>query len=299
MITAYMEFGEMLRGLRDKTHWIKWLSIDTCKAATETLDFLSKSYSNVPSYKRAKIKKRFQKTNQQEADATIHELVIHELLRRLKLNPEWSPVIEGLNPDFMFLVNGRSFIADVLLVKSPIRTIRNCGQVIKSWDMPSIPAESRAKKIADKICEKATKYSKLSFPLVLFIFFGDHFLLDIQKVETALFGKTIEDILRDNKYPIDEIYHASYKNLAAIIACKWFDTNNTLDEGRRLRCNVLHNWAAKSPLSIDAFSSFGQIVWESNGELKRPRYLGDQSMVVKFKAKDELVIKPYSSVAPW
>lgn len=294
-----MEFREMLRGLNRKTDWIEWLSTDTSKAATETLAFLSGCYSNVSQLKKAKITKRFQKGDKQEVDAVIRELVTHELLRRLGLHPEWSPSIEGLNPDLMFRVNGRSFIADVLLVKSPIRTIRNRGRVIESWDNPMLPAESRAKKIADKIGEKSTKYSKLRFPLVLFIFLGDNFLLDIEKVEAALFGKTIEDILHDKRYPIDEIYHPSYKNLAAIIACKWFDTNNTLDEGKRLRCIVLHNWAAKFSLSTDAFSNFRQIVWEADGELKRPQYLGDQSMVVKFQYKDELEVRPYSPGAPW
>ena len=294
-----MEFEEMLWGLKSKADWIKWLSTDTSKAATETLAFLSQCFLNVPQPKKAKITKRFQNGNREEVDAVIRELVTHELLRRLGLQPEWSPLIGGLNPDLMFRVNGKSFIADVFLVKSPLKTTRKRGSVIEFWDKPLLSGESRAKKIADIIGEKSTKYSKLGFPLVLFIFFGDNFLLDTEKVEAALFGKTIEDILQEKRYPIDEIYHPSYKNLAAIIACKWFDTLNTSDEGRRLRCIVLHNWAAIFSLSTDAFSKFGQIVWEANGELKRPQYLGDQSMVVKFLGKDELEIRPYSSREPW
>ena len=69
-----MEFGEMLRGLKSKTYWIEWLSTDTCKAAIETLGFLSECYSNVPQLKKAKIIQRVQKGNQQEVDAVIHEL---------------------------------------------------------------------------------------------------------------------------------------------------------------------------------------------------------------------------------
>lgn len=295
-----MEFGEIVRDLKRKTDWIDWLSQDTSKPAIETLAFLSTCYTNIPQTKKTKLAKRLQKGDQQEVDAILRELVAHELLRRLGLQPTWSPSIDGLNPDLAFHANGRKFIADVLIVKSPMKTlIRKHENFIEFWDNPSTPGESRANKIAEKIGEKSSKYSKLEFPLVLLIFLGDNFLLDVEKVEAALFGKTIEDIEKDKRYPNGESYDPFYPNLAAVIACKWFDTNNLADEGRRLRCVVLHNWATEIPLPTDAFSKFGQVIWKANNEMKQPQYFGDKNMVAKFQDENILNIKPYSSSAPW
>lgn len=294
-----MDFAEIIRGLEKKSPLIEWLIIDKGKAATETLAFLSNCYARIPQPKKTNIKKRFQKVDQNEVDAIVLELVAHDLLRRLGLQPEWSPTIERLNPDFTFHVNSKRFIADVFLVKSPTKTIKNRGRVIESWDKPWVPAESRAKKIADRISRKSTKYSKLKLPLVLFIFLSDNYLLDNEKVEAALFGKTIADIKQNNRYPNRDSNCLLYENLAAVVVCKWFDTLNIMDEGKRLYCNILHNWATMNPLPLNAFSNFRQIVWETDGILKRPKYTSDKSMVAKFIDKDGIEIKPYSSNEYW
>jgi hypothetical protein len=294
-----MDFAEIIRGIKKKSEWIEWVSNSESKAATETLQFLSICYSNLPQSNKTKTTKRLQKGDQQEVEAIIHELITYEFLRRMELKPEWSPTIEGLTPDLLFKIKKEIFVADVFIVKSPKKTITSHGRIIESSDKYWIPSENRAKKIADIVDGKSTKYSKLHFPLILFIFLGDNLLLDNDKVEAALFGKTIKDILNDDKYPDDLANHHLHENLSAVIACKWFDTNNLSDEGKRLRCNIYHNWAAKDLLPTNTFSIFGQIFWEKDDNHEHPMYLGDQSIVVKFCGENGFEAKPYSYNAPW
>lgn len=288
-----MDLAKTIRDLGNKSPSIEWL-ITEGKAATETLAFLSSCYERIPNHKKANINKRFQNGDQNEVDAIVLELVTHDLLRRLGLQPEWSPIIEGKNPDLKFRSNSKIFIADVLSVKSPTKTIRNRDRLVESWDKPGNPAESRSKKIADRIREKSTKYSKLNLPLVLFIFLGDNLLLDNHHVETALFGMTISDIKQNNRYPNKDSKCLSYENLAAVVVCKWFDAFK--DEGKRLKCNILHNWTAMNPLPLKSFSTFGQITWKTDGIYKIPKHISDKSMVAKFIDNDGIEIKPYSKI---
>jgi hypothetical protein len=295
-----MEFTQIIRNAKNKSEWVIWLSTDTGKAATETLSFLSVCYSNIPEAKRGSVRKRLQAGNKDEVDAIIRELITFELLRRLHLQPEWSPKVEGKTPDLMFNYNEDRFIADVFLVKSPQKTIEQKSDIfIVYWDRPEIKSESRSNKIAKIIFEKSNNYSHLKYPLVLFVFFADNLGLDVQKVEAALYGLTVEAVQNHKNQPINEYLYPSPPNLAAVIACKWFDTSNLEDEGKRLRCVVLHNWAAKFNLSIGAFSSFGQVVWDAVGEIKHPYYISNPSMVAKFQDDSTLELRPYSKDKYW
>jgi len=295
-----MEFDEIIRGSQSKSNWVIWLSTDKGKAATETLSFLSICYLNIPKAKRDRVRERLLAGNQDEIDAIIRELVAFELLRRLHLQPEWSPKIGGKNPDLMFIANGKKFIADVFLVNSPKKTINKIDDIhTEFWDKPQSPSESRSNKIASTISKKSNHYSQLAYPLVLFVFFADNLGLDVQKVESALYGMTIGEIQGDETYPDSNTHHLSCPNLAAVIACKWFDTLNRTDEGKRLRCVVLHNWTTNSKLPIDVFSPFGQVIWNTIGENKRPHYDGNPNMVAKFQSEDQLEIKPYTWDKYW
>jgi hypothetical protein len=295
-----MEFTQIIRSAKNKSEWVIWLSTDTGKAATETLAFLSVCYSNIPEAKRGSVKRRLRAGNKDEVDAIIRELIAFELLRRLHLQPEWSPDIEGKKPDLMFDYYGERFIADVFLVKSPQKTIEQKSDIfIIYWDKPEIQSESRSDKIAKIIREKSSNYSHLKYPLVLFVFFADNLGLDIQKVEIALYGSTIEEIQNNKNCPVNGYLYPFPPNLVAVIACKWFDTSNLDDEGKRLRCVVLHNWAAKFNLPIGAFSSFGQVFWDTEGETKHPYYIGDPSVVAKFQDDSTLELRPYSKDKYW
>src|SRR5262245_14663132 len=151
-----MEFSEIIRNAKNKSNWVIWLSTDTGKAAVETLTFLSICYSSIPKKKRDSVKKRILDASQDEVDAILRELVAFELLKRLNLNPDWSPKIEGKNPDLMFTVNDKKFIADVFLVKSPEKTINRIDDIHTAfWDKPQSASESRSNKIAERIKEKS------------------------------------------------------------------------------------------------------------------------------------------------
>jgi hypothetical protein len=309
-----MTFVDSLHNRGTKSDWITWLIQSTDKPAVETLAFLSKCYSEVPLGKRASLSKRLKAGDQQEVYAAITELVIHELLKRLDLQPEWSPILQDLTPDLKFQVAGQEFVADVVRVKSPSKTVRERGKVILSWDKPTEPSESRAKKIADRIAEKATKYSKLKLPFVAFIFRGDHYLSDVAKVEVALYGMTLDEITLEAGFPTNlghghpypgillprDGQETPHRNLAAVVYCDWFDTLNRADEGKRLHCIVLHNWAASTVLPIEAFGSFGQITWFKT-DIGRwaPRIIGDRGIVSKFIDGDSMEMRIYSAAAPW
>ena len=131
------------------------------------------------------------------------------------------------------------------------------------------------------------------------MFFGDNLGLDVQKVEVALYGITVDEINSDELYFNSETHHLSCPNLSAVIACRWFDTSNRADEGKRLHCVVLHNWPTNCELPIDTFSNFGQVLWDTIGENKRPQYDGNQNIVAKFQGTDQLEIKPYSINNYW
>jgi len=295
-----MEFAEVIRSAQNKSDWVIGLSTDAGKAATETLSFLSVCYSNIPKIKRKSIRKRLLAGSSDEKDAVIRELVEFELLKRLRLQPDWSPKIDGENPDLMFTVKGEKFIADVFLVKSPKKTISKLDSIhTVFWDKPQSQSESRSHKIAEIIKRKSNNYSQLKYPLVLFVFFAGNWGLDEQKVESALYGITLYEIQRDEIYPNDETHHLSCSNLASVITCKWFDTSNLADEGKRLRCIVLHNWTTNSVLPIETFSSFGQVTWNTTGKNKRPHYDGNLNMVAKFQGENQLEIKPYTWDNHW
>jgi hypothetical protein len=309
-----MRFQDIIRNRSSNSFWTNWLVRADCKAAAETLGFLSSCFSELPANKRGRLEKRIVKCDEHEIEAIYSELVAYELLKRLRLDPEWSPKIQSNNPDLAFRSNCQDFIADVLVIRSLSKTIEPHGKVIASWDSPTNPSESRSKKFADHISNKATKYRGLGLPLVVFVFRGDHHLVNLEKIESALYGMTIEEIMNGADFPGDlgetgihpgillprngeELPH---QNLAALIYCDWFDTLNRADEGKRLHCVVLHCWAAKIPLPYEVFGDFGQVTWRKRNQKQiEPQIIGDMSTVVKFSEDGYLEKKEYSSLKPW
>jgi hypothetical protein len=162
--------------------------------------------------------------------------------------------------------------------------------------------------------EKASKYSALGVPLLVFAFLGDHNLLDVGKAEKTLFGMTLEEVQDEGRFP----YHIEHPdpyggillpdadrsfphpNLAAVVVCDWFDTLNPADRGRRLHCVVLHALAPFCTLPSDAFAPFGQVQWRKVGDTRlEPYCAGDLTTVAKFLESGGLETRPYSADAPW
>jgi hypothetical protein len=256
-----------------KSEWVSWLVNDNDDAARTTLGFLNTCLANIPTSKHPRI---FQKLagDRSNVEATIHELVAHELLRRLGLSPEFEPSIAGLKPDLGFEIEGKRFLGDVYLTHSPAKTLEDCADGTgESWDR-SKPDESRADKIAKVLADKAVKHNPIALPFVAFVFLGDHRILSAGDVERALFGMTAYEVSLEERFPKsvsrdrvpvgglllpDEDGNYRHHNLSAVISCDWFDTLN----GKRLHCRVLHNWTGEA-LPVKAFSLFPQIIWNQS-----------------------------------
>ncbi|MBI4447181.1 MAG: hypothetical protein HY645_14900 [Acidobacteria bacterium] len=213
-----------------------------------------------------------------------------------------------------FIADNQSFIADVIVVHSPKKTVEDFPDGTgAAWDT-SNPSESRSKKIADLIGTKASKYRSLPYPLVVFGFLGDRRILSSTNFEQALFGRIPEEadpggffpgvgrapILMGGLFLPDDNGAMPHQNLSAVIVLDWFDTLNRSDPGKRLHCVVLHHWDPRVQLPVTAFEPFPQITWERKGpHVWVPRYVSDGLMVVKFDRRDGLQFAPYSPNKAW
>jgi hypothetical protein len=297
-----------------KSDWICWLITNNSDAARSTLEFINTCFINIPLAKRKGILKKLN-SDKYQVEATIHELVAHELLRRLRLSPEFEPRINGLTPDLSFRIEGKAFIADVYLTHSPSKAFKDFNDGTgQAWDTAKLH-ESRAHKIEQELANKTVKYSQLKVPLVVFIFFGDHRILSVTDVERALFGMTSYEINFENRFPksicCDQILvgglllptedsNYKYGNLSAVIACDWFDTLNRQDPGKRLHCLVLHNWAGDVLLPTDAFKVFPQIVWnQMDSGVWKPSQTLNRNIVAKFMPGDEIKCYEYTPSTAW
>ena len=164
--TFFNSFDAALRRAASRSDWFSWLVRDEQDAARSTLRFLDTCFTNVPAAKHPRIIKRLAGDCSQ-LEATIDELVAHELLRRLKLSPEFEPQIAGLTPDLSFKIAGKRFLGDVYVTHSPLKTIRDFDDGTgEAWDT-SRPDESRANKIANELAYKAKSMSQPDCLLLL------------------------------------------------------------------------------------------------------------------------------------
>lgn len=302
-----------LKKTASKSRWVFWLVNDDGDAARSTREFLNTCLANIPETKHQRIFKKLA-GDQSQIEATIHELVAHELLRRLGLAPEFEPSLLGLTPDLSFEVAEKRFFADVYLTHSPTKTFRDFDDGTgEAWDT-SRPDESRAHKIANELAKKANKYQSLGLPLVIFVFLGDHRILSVMDVERALFGMTAHESSLEERFPEsvsrdlvpvgglllpDEEGNYPYRHLSAVICCDWFDTLNRQDRGKRLHCVVLHNWIGEA-LPIDAFKFFPQILWNKidSGSWK-PEQTVNGNIVAKFTLDGGMEYRDYTPNTAW
>lgn len=304
-------FGELLKNDNIKSTWAWWVATNGGKAARETRDFLSMCFSNIDTQKKSSVIKKLG-GDKSAVEATLHELVAHELLRRLKLVPQFEPGVGRQTPDLSFRVEGRLFVADVFVTHSPSKTVKRFRDGTGEAYDSSEPGESRAKKIADTIQDKAGKYATIPQPLVLFAFLGDHNALDCWDGEQALFGRTVDEAGPGEYFPDvgrspvpiggillpDDGGIMPYRNLSAVVVCDWFDTLNRNDRGKRLYCSVLHHWDPCVPLPEEAFRCFAQVVWDQvTPGAYRPRYTAARNTVAKFVSSQGIRFGLYSP--PW
>lgn len=296
-----------------KSEWVSWLINDRQYAARTTLVFLNMCFANIPASKHPRIFKKLA-GDRSQVEATIHELVAHELLRRLELSPEFEPSIAGLAPDLSFEIEGKRFLGDVYLTHSPSKTLRDYADGTgEAWDT-SKPDESRANKIANELAHKAGKYKQIALPFVVFVFLGDHRILSASDVERALFGMTAYEVSLEERFPKsvardrvpvgglllpDEDGNYHHHNLSAVISCDWFDTLNRQDRGKRLHCLVLHNWTGE-PLPVKAFRLFPQITWiQSAPDVWKPEQTINANTVAKFTLDGGIECHEYTPNTAW
>ena len=296
-----------------KSEWVSWLLNNNEAAARSTLEFLNSCFANIRGSKHRGIVKKLG-GDRNEIEATLHELVAYELLRRLNLSPEFEPSIAGLKPDLSFEIEGKRFFGDVYLTHSPSKTIRDFSDGTgEAWDT-SKPDESRANKIASELAKKAGRYKLLDLPLVVFVFLGDHRILSERDVERALFGMTAYEVSLEERFPKsvsrdrvlvgglllpDEDGLHRHQNLSAVVSCDWFYTLNRQDPGKRLHCLVLHNWNGEA-LPIEAFRPFPQIIWnQSESDVWMPEQTITANTVAKFTIDGQIECREYTPDTAW
>lgn len=293
---------------------IFWLVNDHKEVARSTREFLNNCFANIPAAKYPRIIQKLA-GDANEIKATIHELVVHELLHRLGLTPELEPSVGKLKPDLSFKVKGKRFFADVLISHSPSKTIKDFGDGTGCARDTSKKGESRTHKITEKLEAKALKYKCLAEPLIVFVFLGDHQILGPEHVEKALFGMTISEVGLEARFPIsvdrdcvpvggmllpDEDSICRHSNLSAVVSCDWFNTLNPEARGRRLHCFILHNWAAQHTLPVETFKHFPQIIWKQiDSNIWQPELTLEACTVAKFTLDGELEYREYRADKPW
>jgi hypothetical protein len=117
-------FDSALIAAAERSDRVRWLVASRSVAANETKAFLTIAFSNIRAEKQKEIAARPRKDATSRIEATIHELVAHELLRRLQLRPVFEPKLQKKTPDLLFEAAGVRFISDVVVTHSPLKTVR-------------------------------------------------------------------------------------------------------------------------------------------------------------------------------
>jgi hypothetical protein len=195
----------------------RWVTGSADPVALETREFLEICFANLPSDKQCEICGRVECEVVENVDACLHELVCHELLRWLHLEPKFTPKLsDGSTPDMLARIGGQDFVVDVFLTANPCRTIasyahipsrqqtlrvpqptKNHGDAILCVRSLTVDRGDRAKKIRDTIKDKHRKYARTGRPMLLVVFLKDGWM-QLGNVECALYGACRgEDWLQD------------------------------------------------------------------------------------------------------
>jgi len=307
--------------------WAKWVRDDARRAAREIRDFLETCFVNIAQNKHKRLLQRIAVGDENEVDAALHELVAHELLRRLHFEPEFQPDLgTSLTPDMVVKITNQQFIVDVYLPHNPSRTIRPLpvrGLGVESESVYTVDRGERAKKICDAVLGKCRRYSPTGKPMILVVFLGDHFV-DMDDVQSALYGASLEDAWLRDDFPHaitdfrqelvskhidpppggamlpDDHGHPGCPRLSAVLACDWFDTLNRSRPGKRLHCLVVHHWDPDVPIPTGQFGEFAEIAWSSKAAGCYGWALtGSPRTVTRFEGADEFEFRDYDPSNPW
>ena len=279
--------------------WARWLATSTHKPAIELRVFLDRALRHLPAIKR--VCQRLQSGSGNEVDAILHELLMFEVCTILRMNPTFEPKVGNKCPDLSVCIEGKPFLADVVVAYRPTKTMHpdrhgyhDSGQA--------------AKKLADRVAEKASKYKGLDQSLIVFVMFGGYDI-GFDDLETALYGSTVQEFSVDGvsseKCHPDWHEHGilcppsekPHPLLSATIGCQWFDSLNR--KGRRLHCVVYHHWQPRVPLSLGAFGPFCDLHWRKQDLRYLPEWCDKPNIVMSTGSDDPPHFAPYSSNCPW
>jgi hypothetical protein len=282
-------------------------------AARETREFLESCLQIIPETKHAGIRKKIRTGDSAQIDATLHELVAYKLLQQLHFELEYAPRITGLEeertPDLSVQIGGQQFIVDVFVRHTPLRTIKRYTHGYSVTDRGDT-----AKEFGERVSEKCQKYEIVDLPLLLVIFLGDS-VLETTDVQVALYGASIGDGNLDDQFPqrITTLRPSGgvllpeygtdfprHPNLSAVVACRWFDTSNRGNPGKRLHCLVLHHWQPTVLVHPGAFHPLPELVWrETPSGVWKPHLTAPSNHVVRFGAGNIFEFREYKADLPW
>jgi hypothetical protein len=290
-----------------RSSWATWLVSSDETAACETRTFLESGFTRLPSEARRAVAKRLRQADSANVDALLHELLVYEVCNRLGILAALEPKVGGQRPDLELRRGNQTYLADVFLTSRPLRTRREFGGLRGYRD-----AGEAAKKIADAICTKITKYRDFQLPLLVFVVFEGR---DVghRHVETALYGGTVDEIAANGgiTLPCHEDWHphgilcppgisSPRQELSAVVGCDWFDTLSRARPGRRLHCVVYHHWQARRPLPDEMFGPIPEVRWRQNaGGLLAPVRRGIGNLVLETSSVPGVNFAPYSPNEAW
>jgi hypothetical protein len=176
----------------DLSEWARWLITSDNPGARESALFLENTVLHLSERARQSVRGR-RNADSGSVDALLHELLVYETSYILGLKPDFEPEINGLTPDLTLNIAGQKYIADVFLTNRPTKTLATTLTRFGVVEGYRDRGEA-SKKIADIISEKAVRYRRLGFPLLLFVAFAGY---DIREhdVEVALYGDSLYELL--------------------------------------------------------------------------------------------------------
>src|SRR5258708_23019806 len=248
MITS--QIAEIFADVQPLSDVTSWLATSSTAPAEETRAFLDRALRHLPANALARVRKRLQRSDAKGIDAVLHELLAFEVCRGPGMMPTFEPEAGGQRPDLSVRIDGAMILAEVLVTYRPMSTLLTAegphGKQVHGYK----DGGQSAKKIGDRIAEKAAKNAMLNGPLIVFVMFGEY-NVGLHDLETALYGATVGEISSEGVSSVEchPEWHkhgilcppsvdAPHSSLSAVISCEWFDTLNKSDRGRRLRCIV-------------------------------------------------------------
>jgi hypothetical protein len=234
-------------------------------------------------------------------------------LQQFPVELEYAPRIKELEaewtPDLVVRIDGQKFIVDVFVRHTPRRTVKRYTHGYSVTDRGDA-----AKEFGERISEKCQRYEIVGLPLLLIIFLGDS-MLQTMDVEVALYGASIGDGNLEDQFPqhittlrppggvLLPEYGTDFPrhpNLSAVVACRWFDTSNRENPGKRLDCRVLHHWQPTVLAPPGTFHPFPELVWhETPSGVWKPHLTAPSDYVARFGAGNIFEFREYKTDLRW